>query len=758
VQFIDWLLGTPLGWVLYACYKLVGNYGLAIILFALVTKVILFPLSVLAQKNAIIMARLKPKVEDIKRRYAGNSSLVLEEQQKLYKRNHYSALKGTLPLLVQIPLILGVIAVVYHPLKHLLRLDAATIQALVVKAANVLGTTPVDLGLAGETRVLQLVQADPGAFAGVAPPDVLGAVQSVHLSFLGINLADVPHWGSVTLIWPVLSGLSALALSLYQNRYYVLQKFAGPGSRIGITVFLVLFSGYFAAVLPGAFGLYWTAGNLLGIAVVWLCNVVDDPRKSVDYSAFHKAVRLTPAERAAKRSDKRESAARSRVDVRRFRTTYGKRVMIYSEGSGYWKYFAGIVRELNARGVTVHYVTSDLRDKVFERADATLVPFYVAPKALIPFMMQLDVDMVIMTLPDLEKYHIKRSLVRKDIEYVYIDHGMGSLHLMLREGALDHFDTVLCGGPNHVEEMRETEAAYHLPAKRLVRTGYPLLDDMLLARATDVAEPNPVPVALIAPSWQPENILELCLADTVRPLLDKGFHVIIRPHPEFVKQFGDKIRALQAAWRAETDAGTMEIQTDFSSASTVYRADVMVTDWSTIAQEFSYTTKKPSLFINTPMKVMNPHYAAIAAIPLEVSLRDEVGVSLDLDELGTIGDVAEEMVLHPEVWRERITAVMEANQYNLGTSASACADYIVASLAEQDRGRALAAAETAWREGTASADQEQLLVDEMMGEQQSEAAAIRAEAAELEQRAAELRGRAATLEASVQDTAEVAHA
>ena len=56
---------------------------------------------------------------------------------------------------------------------------------------------------------------------------------------------------------------------------------------------------------------------------------------------------------------------------------------------------------------------------------------------MMTFMMKMDADMVVMTMPDLENYYIKRSLVRKDIEYLYLDHAMASFHLTLREGALE---------------------------------------------------------------------------------------------------------------------------------------------------------------------------------------------------------------------------------------------------------------------------------------------------------------------------------
>ncbi|MCL2736631.1 MAG: membrane protein insertase YidC [Propionibacteriaceae bacterium] len=744
MSFLDWLLGTPLGWLLHGCYQITLSYGWAIILFALVVKAILFPLSLLAQHNAITMALLKPRLDDIKRRFEGNSALILDEQRRLYKENHYSAVKGSLPLLIQIPIVLGVIAVVYHPLRHILRLSAESITALVQQAASLLHTTPADLGLAGETRVMELVQSDPTTFQGVAPLADLSAIQGVDLSFFGFNLAEVPTWGSASMIWPVLSGLSALAMCLYQNRYYVLQKMAGRGSRWGMTAFMVAFSGYFALVLPGAFGLYWTAGNLLTILVVWLCNVIADPRKKVDYSVVVTKKRVSPEQRALKKA----TAAKSRVDVRRFHKAGPKQVMVYSEGSGYWKYFAGLVEALIAQSdVVVHYVTNDVNDQVFSHASEQLVPYCVSPRALIPFLMRLDVDIAVMTTPDLETYHLKRSLVRPDVEYVYVDHGMTSFHLTFREGALDHFDTIFCNGPNHITEVRQTEEAYSLPAKRLVNVGYPLLDQMLAGvEAQGGLVVNDPPIALIAPSWQPENLLEICLTPTVQPLLDAGFIVIIRPHPEFCKRFPDKVDAIRDQFRDAVADGRLQIETDFSSNSTVYNADVVVTDWSSIAQEFSYVTKKPSIFINTPMKIMNHNYTRIDAVPLDITLRDEIGVSIDVDDLATIGDVARGMVANPTTWAARIDEVVTTNLFHVGDSAQAGAAYLLASLAEKAHAKDLAAAEHADATGTATAEQLKLLEEESARIERGKITRMREQADDLESKAHAIRHQADELE------------
>ncbi|MDR1799490.1 MAG: membrane protein insertase YidC [Bifidobacteriaceae bacterium] len=691
MEIFNTLFGVPLGYLLHWCYGLAGSYGLAILLFTLATKAILFPLSYLAQKNAVTMVRIKPQLEDVKRRFAGNNTLILEEQRKLYKREHYSALKGMLPMLIQIPIILGLINVIYKPLQHLLRFGSQAIDALVSRTAGLLDVEPGALGYGAQLRVIEQVQAAPAAFEDMpAVGHRIGRIADVDMHFLGMNLAEVPSWTSPTIVWPILSALSALALCLYQNHYYVLNRYQSPIANWAMTIFMVLFSGYFALVLPGGLGLYWTAGNLMSIAVVWLCNLAYRPDKHIDFAKIPKRVALTKAERAAVRATKRANHAREKADSKRFFAAKDKPLMFYSEGSGYWKYFRRLIEHLLATtDLTIHYVTSDPQDRIFERAEPRLQTYYIGPRALIAFMMKLDVDIAVMTLPDLDTYHIKRSLVRKDAEYVYLDHGMTSLHLMLREGALDHFDTIFCYGPNHVTEVRQTEAAYGLPPKRLVETGYGLLDDLLESVAElDTGRVNDPRVVLVAPSWQPDNLMELCLEATVRPLLAAGYHVVVRPHPEFVKRFGDKIATIREALAADITAGRLELQTDFSSNFTVYTADLVVTDWSTIAQEFSYATGKPSIFVNTPMKVMNPNWELIEARPLDITLRDQIGVSIEVSNLDRIGEVADELMATPAAWRDRIEQVLRDNIFNIGHSEVAMGNYLVAAVARHAASRA----------------------------------------------------------------------
>jgi YidC/Oxa1 family membrane protein insertase len=681
MELLNLLLGVPLGYLMYLCYRLTGSYGMSIIVFTVLTKIILFPLSLLSQKNSIKMVKIQPRLDDIRIRNEGNIELIMQEQRRLYKEEGYSTVIGILPLLLQIPLILGLINVIYNPLQHLLHVSPDVISLLADKTMELTGVA--DLGYGGQLTIMETVQKHPEAFLALpGVSEIVEQIKQADLMFLGINLSEVPKWASATVLVPLLSGASALILSLVQNSVNVLQKEQGAVGKWAMTIFLVVFSGYFAFVVPSGIGVYWIFGNLLSILVTYICNWVYNPRKYIDYENRPQKPKLTKEEREQIRLQKKLARKREREDYRRF-FSQKKQLVFYSEASGFYKYFERLIDYIiNNSDIVVHYVTSDYSDRIFNNEDLRIQKYYIGPKLLIPFMMKMDADMVVMTTPDLEKYHIKRSIVRKDVEYVYLDHGMSSFHLTLREGALDHFDTIFCYGPNHITEVRQTEEAYGLPPKKLVETGYGLLDTLLENVAKLPPVENEVKQILIAPSWQKDNILEYCLDEVLSQLLHKGFKVILRPHPEFVKRFSGKMKSIETKYQQDIGDDFI-IETDFSSNSTVFMSDLVITDWSTIAHEFSYATKKPSLFINTPMKVMNPNYKRIAAVPLDISLRDQIGISVDTDKLDTLLDKVNYLLSKREEYRQKITDVMQENIFNIGSSAEKGGAYIIETLKEK---------------------------------------------------------------------------
>lgn len=260
----------------------------------------MFPLSLIAQKNSIIMVKMQPLLDDIKQWNAGDNVRISEEQRALYKREGYSTWKGILPLLVQIPIIIGLINVIYNPLQHLLHLSPETIAPLLEQTAQILGISTNALGAGAQLRVLEAVQSNPAFFAGMAGVE---PILNMDLTFFGLSLAKIPTLTSWTILYPILSGVSALVLSLYQNKYNVLQQAQSAIGKWGMTVFLIVFSAFFAYILPCGMGLYWIVGNLLSIPVLAICNKIYDPKKHIRAQPQLKKPILSKAERKRLRQE-----------------------------------------------------------------------------------------------------------------------------------------------------------------------------------------------------------------------------------------------------------------------------------------------------------------------------------------------------------------------------------------------------------------------------------------------------------------------
>ena len=218
---------------------------------------------------------------------------------------------------------------------------------------------------------------------------------------------------------------------------------------------------------------------------------------------------------------------------------------------------------------------------------------------------------------------------------------------------------------------------YNLRKKELVEWGYSLLDEMRKDYEKMPKKENDIKSILIAPSWQKDNIVDSCLEDILDNLKGHGYKITVRPHPQHVRHMPEKMEGLKERYKDDTD---IEIQTDFSSNSTVFEADLMITDWSGIAYEYAYTTCKPVLFIDTPMKIMNPEYKKIGIEPLNIWMRYEIGRVLKLDEIDKTADTAAKMLAASDTYKDSIDRFVKEYVYNLGSSASVGAKYIIQEI------------------------------------------------------------------------------
>ncbi len=297
-------------------------------------------------------------------------------------------------------------------------------------------------------------------------------------------------------------------------------------------------------------------------------------------------------------------------------------------------------------------------------------------------MMKMDSDVLVMTMPDIDVYHIKRSYVRKDIHYVYYPHGQGSTNLTLRAHATDHYDSVFTTGKHQYDPEIIKNKKLNLNRK-IIKCGYPLLDDMI-NNYKEKKNDNKKKTILISPSWQKDNIIDLCLEEVLDNLKDANYNIIVRPHPQHVRHKKVFFENMKQQYEKNDN---IEIQTDFTKTSTVFDADLMITDWSDIGFEYAFTTKKPVLYINTPMKVMNPNYKDIDIVPLNVYARNVIGKSLDLDELNKLQYTVDELLNSKDKYKKKITKVYADYVSNHGNSAEVGANYIIKLIQDKVKER-----------------------------------------------------------------------
>lgn len=667
--------GNLLGRLMSLIFNIINNYGLSIIIFTFLTKILLFPLNMLIQKNSINMVKLMPEENSLKIKYIDDKDRLADERLALYKKYNYHPILGTVPLMIQIPMVLGLVYVIYHPLSFVLQFN----KDVIVQLKDWIGTVISSEALSENSYQLEILNC---IRTGVTPTmssltSAVESVQSLKMTFLGIDLCMVPSVkeNGVLLLVPLISGFSAWLLCMAQNKFNVMQMAQGTLNKTLTTIFMVVFSTYFTFLVPAGVGLYWIFGNLFAIPSMFILNIIMPPKKYIDYDYL----RRMNEQRIAKEKLYKGYHAREKMSYKEFFAVEKMQLMFYSEQGGFYKYFSAMIDYVCEHSdIQVHYVTSDPNDAIFSDKRDQVHPYYIASdKYLIPLFMKLECDMCIMTMPDLEKYHIKRSRVRKDVEYVFACHGIGSIALTYRKGALDWYDTIFCPGVDQFNEIRETEDLYHRPQKKIVETGYPLIDEMIGAYESGNHTPNVIPKILIAPSWQPDNIIDLCGERILDELAGKEYEVILRPHPQQVKHEPEKFDLLKEKYKGSRN---IEIQTDFSSNSSVTDADILITDWSGITWEFAFSTLKPVIFIDTPMKVMNPEYNRIKTTPMNISLRNVIGRTVHPDEVSKIDSIINEMLLNRDKYRNTIAAVRKERIYNIGKSKELCGRYIIKSL------------------------------------------------------------------------------
>ena len=285
------ILRVPFSYVIRFAYRLIPNYAVALLLFAIVMKALLFPLSIKQQKNMVKQASLRPKETAIRKRYAGRTDRPTQQKMQseimeLYQRENYNPMGGCLPLLLQFPILIALYNVIIHPLKYLCGFSTARITAIQNEMTRLYtlvqegSFTPV--GQLSETILKRLESGTAvGKLSGIEQVNVIRYLGEENFrTWLGntalpdftlgpLNLSLTPNFTSdfILLLIPVLTFVIAFfSMRLTRKMSYQPEQTADQAMSMKMMDFTMpLVSVWITFTVPAVVGIYWIYQNILSV-------------------------------------------------------------------------------------------------------------------------------------------------------------------------------------------------------------------------------------------------------------------------------------------------------------------------------------------------------------------------------------------------------------------------------------------------------------------------------------------------------------
>ncbi len=278
----EYLITRPLGWIIEQIYSLVANYGLAIIIFTVIIKLLLLPLNVKSQKAMRRQQKIQPILQQLQTKYANDQEKLQREMMKLYKENGISMTGGCLPMIIQMPILVGLYQVIQKPLSYLMGVDWMQ-QAVIDKVYMLRDAMAPYIGnLATQTEEMlaRMSQIQLSQWA----TQINGASDpwTINFNFLGMNLANTPseainyimrldfsNPGIIALLLiPVLAIVSQLLttkLTQVQSGQTNNNDSDNTATQMSKSMMWMMpvMTGVFTFTLPSGIGIYWIVSSVV---------------------------------------------------------------------------------------------------------------------------------------------------------------------------------------------------------------------------------------------------------------------------------------------------------------------------------------------------------------------------------------------------------------------------------------------------------------------------------------------------------------
>lgn len=312
------IITVPFSWLLLKLYEPVQNFGLALILFALVVRLVMLPFQLKSKRSMMRMTSLQPVLKELEKKHGGNKQKYQAEVAKLYQEEKINPMSGCLWSLIPFPILIALYSVVRQPLTHVMGLTADQVSTV----AELISSYGVELS-GGAYQELEIARHISEHFDELhaAVPQLI----DLNYNFLGMNLCDFPQlnffsqvdwsdasdWGPALGLFliPFISAfLSWLTMKISSSSQNVSPEQAGTMKTMNIIMPLI--SVYICFVMPAAMGIYWIAGSVFSIFQELVVN--RHYKKILDAEAAERNARY--AARAAEEERRREAAAKRRQE------------------------------------------------------------------------------------------------------------------------------------------------------------------------------------------------------------------------------------------------------------------------------------------------------------------------------------------------------------------------------------------------------------------------------------------------------------
>lgn len=332
------------GRILLWIYNTCGSYALALALFTLMIKVILFPLSYKGKKGMMQMNSLNAEMQRLQKQYGKDQQRYQLEVQKLYEEEHVNPMGGCLWSLLPFPILIGLYAVIREPMLHMLCLTKEEIATVVDTLSNLGYTFTGTQAAYQEIHMMNLISQNPDLYSAVSDAlgDAASKLQTIDFSFIGINLGATPNWqfwtwdavnwGTIGLfLIPIVVTVLNFLYSMYSMKSNQIQSSAAasddnPAAKSTKTMMYIMPLMYlwFGYAMPAGMCIYMAVNAIFGA----LENLLYSKVLNKKFAAEEEARQARLAEkRNAEKAKKAEIAARRAAQEEELKKKGGKKAL-----------------------------------------------------------------------------------------------------------------------------------------------------------------------------------------------------------------------------------------------------------------------------------------------------------------------------------------------------------------------------------------------------------------------------------------------